>query len=412
MSELLFAHADTNTPLPRDPAYLADRPCPVCGEQAASPAPQLCLPDFQFFGDHPHLAKRVDLHQVQCRRCFALYMNPCYTPRGFAVLFADAGRSYGATDLRPGEQVAWLQNFGLLKQDHTLLDVGCGAGGFIAAVPPSVRCLGVDIDQASIDAARERVTAPQRRFWVADFEQFTVEERVDVITMFHVLEHLPNPIRVLQNLGNRAQKETRLVVEVPVLEKAKTNDINGYLTPSHLTHFSTASLRQVVEQAGWRIEAEEAQAGYNGYRIIAVPGPVQTEAKGDPNDHGLLLDYLSDWRGQLHQIHQRLQNRLTAHEIILRGGGLHTEMLYQLTTLFHADPQRRYHIVDGDPRKQGQRWRGIPISGPQALAELDRPDRQIVISSYGHQDAMVAEAQALGIPDDRIIRLYDHVRRY
>ncbi len=412
MVELLFAHVDSKPTPAGEPDYLQARACPVCGEAQRPPTPYLQLPDFQFFGDDEHRSKRADLNQVQCRRCLALYMNPCYTPRGFAVLFADAGQSYGATELRPQEQAAWLHQQGLLgTEPATLLDVGCGAGRFLAALPDHVRGIGVDIDQASIDHARQVAGAPNRNFAVADFEQFTVTEPVHVITMFHVLEHLPNPIRVLQSLRALALPATRLLLEVPILEKAKTNDINGYLTPSHLTHFSRHSLRQVVIQAGWRLEHEEVMAHYNGFRVIAAPDSAAPCAFDGTDDHGLLLDYLADHHGELQRLHHRLQQRLHANEIVIRGGGMHTEMLYQRTTLFH-DPQRRFHIVDGDPRKQGQSWRGIPISAPAVLATLKWNKRQMIFSSYGHQPAMVEEARRLGIPDSATLELYDHIRRY
>jgi hypothetical protein len=69
-------------------------------------------------------------------------------------------------------------------------------------------------------------------------------------------------------------------------------------------------------------------------------------------------------------------------------------------------------VVDSDPLKQGKSWRGIPV-GPSAwLRELDWRGTMLLVSSYGSQEAIVRDALALGVPADRIVRLYDSSRVY
>ncbi len=100
-------HPVDGRPVPRrSAALLAARACPVCDSTRARPV--VMLRDFQFFTDSPTTRKRVDVTQQQCLDCFALYQNPAYSRRGFAVLFREAGRSYGATASRPAEQAGWL----------------------------------------------------------------------------------------------------------------------------------------------------------------------------------------------------------------------------------------------------------------------------------------------------------------
>ena len=51
---------------------------------------------------------RADVNHVRCTQCNALYMNPCYSSEGFSILFAQAGMTYGATEMRKdGTVVAW-----------------------------------------------------------------------------------------------------------------------------------------------------------------------------------------------------------------------------------------------------------------------------------------------------------------
>ena len=61
--------------------------------------------------------------------------------------------------------------------------------------------------------------------------------------MFHVLEHLKNPLETLINILKSAHQTTYLLIEVPILENGFTNDINGFFSAQHLTHFSRQSLK-------------------------------------------------------------------------------------------------------------------------------------------------------------------------
>jgi SAM-dependent methyltransferase len=385
--------------------YIKWRPCPICGGERH----RLLIEfnDFQFYSDAP-VSKQVDIRQVQCLDCFGVFMNPVFTHEGFGILFAEAGASYGSTSTRQTEQLNWLGQRGLLEPKTTVLDVGCYDGCFIGRLPASIKGIGVDIDEPAIARARLRFGDTVHRFIYADFEKVDVSETVDVITMFHVLEHLPRPVEVLRRLAELATPRTRLLVEVPIVENVIYGDVCGFLTVQHLTHFSKASLQNVMNRAGWQVVSAQPMEGYNGFRVIAQLASRQ-DPQPEPGDLQLYTRYLSRWYEAVAELEARLQ-RATIPHCILRGGGLQTEYLFQLTSLFTG--ARRFLIVDGDPLKQGRTWRGIKIVGPDCLASVDWRKTQIVLSSYSHQEAMREEAQALGIPAQAVISLYDRIWRY
>ena len=388
-------------------AYAAARPCPLCG--GLEHRPLLEYEDFQFDVDTA-VSTRVAIRQVQCRACFATFMNPVFTPEGFAVLFAKAGASYGSSSYRQTEQIGWLEAHGLLAPGRTLLDVGCFEGSFLDKLPEGIRGLGVDIDAPAIERANRRAVGADRRFVCADFETVALDERVDVITMFHVLEHLPRPVAVLRQLARLSHPGTRLLVEVPVIENALFGDVCGFLTVQHLTHFSIGSLGNAMAAAGWRLITAESIGDYKGYRVIAeLAGAEAATIVPVPEDCGRFLNYLSGWYRALTRIEARVRC-LDRPLCVLRGGGLHAEYLYHLTSL--GGGGREFLVVDGDPLKQGQSWRGIPIVGPEILPALDWSRTRILLSSYGHQETMREEARRLAIPDDAVLALYDQVFRY
>jgi SAM-dependent methyltransferase len=392
------------------PALVQHRPCPVCG--ALDEHTVLLFDDFQFYSDSQELPKRVPVRVVRCAQCFALFLNPCYSETGFGILFAEAGQSYGASEGRPAEQIAWLAERGLLAPGLAILDAGCYDGRFLSLLPASLRRLGVDIDEPAILRGRRAYGDSGVELICGDFEGFATPVPPDVITMFHVLEHLPRPVAVLSHLRRVAHSGTRLIVEVPVIEHGLTNDINGFLSVQHMTHFSRRSLANALDRGGWKILELRQSAKYNGCRIVAEPGPTASAVRGDAADTQLLQKYLSHWYGNLAQVHSRLSGMNIPERLFFWGGGLHTEFLYHVTSLFGSAPERKYLIVDSDAIKQGKSWRGVPILAPDAVAAADWNVSALLVSSYGSQEAIATGALALGVPEARLLRLYDHIARY
>lgn len=388
----------------QDASQLQWRLCPVCN--AAQHRSVLTMSDFQFFTDAAYTAKRVNITQVQCRQCLAVFMNPCYSDRGFVQLFAEAGRSYGSSALRPGEQREWLAARRLLQPDAVVLDVGCYDGGFLGCLPDAMSRHGVDIDAPAIARGREQY--PALTLVHASFTEFTPVRPPDLITMFHVLEHLTDPVAVLRRLHRVAAAGAHLVVEVPVLNHGQTNDVNGFFSAGHVTHFSQQSLANAMARAGWQVLEAAKIDGYNGWRVVAARHSAQADIVPDAADIAACHQAMAAWYEAQHAVESKLPALAGQDQVVLWGAGLHTEFLYQLTSLFQSS-MRRFLLVDSDPLKQGMSWRGIPIEPPTVLRHLDWQHTHLLISSYGGQPDIERAAQALGVPARLVLSLYDEV---
>ncbi len=370
------------------------------------------LTDFQFYTDSAECPKRMSVRENQCLECLALYLNPCYSDYGFRILFAEAGQSYGSTDAHAAEQIGWLKTRGLLDTGRRVLDAGCYDGRFLAKMPHDVIRTGVDIDEPAITLGKTKEGPEGIEFILGNFETFRCEIPPDVITMFHVLEHLPKPREVLGNLRSFSHQKTQLVLEVPILENGGSNDINGFFSVQHMTHFSRRSLNNIMSTAGWKVTEWCEQPDYNGYRVLAEPCGETSPIKGDGRDTVSLHRYLYGWYQALVEVDCRLSDIQLHDRCVVWGGGAHTEFLYHTTSLFQANPEREYAIVDSDPLKQGKTWRGITIHGPHLLKKVDWANVCLIVSSYGSQEAIVNAARDLGVPPERIVHLYDEPRVY
>ena len=94
-----------------------------------------------------------------------------------------------------------------------VLEIGCGSGAFLDAVRPYVEQLqGVEPDRESRTWIEGRLGLAV----AADFESLRPEEETfDLVVMFHVLEHLPDPLAFLRSLPKLLRAGGKAVIEVP-----------------------------------------------------------------------------------------------------------------------------------------------------------------------------------------------------
>jgi 2-polyprenyl-3-methyl-5-hydroxy-6-metoxy-1,4-benzoquinol methylase len=260
--------------------------CPLCG---ASRAIQLCVERDLALG----VPGRFPL--ARCEGCGLLYQNPRvrrdqldrmypadYPPhardpdrgrvarhRAPAVRWALATRlGYTHLDTRDvgvGARLRARVLRGRAEKDFPrwhgqgrLLDVGCATGRFLqhmAAV--GWRVSGIELDAAA--AATARTVTPH--VVVGDPAEVALPPAsFDVITAFHVVEHLPDPATALRNMLRWLAPGGLMIVEVPNVGgwggALFGRFWSGLDFPRHLVHFTPATMRALVEAAGGSIVDE------------------------------------------------------------------------------------------------------------------------------------------------------------
>ncbi|MTI26858.1 class I SAM-dependent methyltransferase, partial [Fulvivirga kasyanovii] len=124
-----------------------------------------------------------------------------------------------------------------LNKKGSMLDIGCGTGHFISACKEDGWAInGVEPDENARKMATDK-TAINISADIKDVEQ----TEFDVITMWHVLEHIPNLNDFMQILAHKLKETGKLIVAVP---NYKSHDAQyykqywaAYDVPRHLYHF-------------------------------------------------------------------------------------------------------------------------------------------------------------------------------
>jgi len=153
-----------------------------------------------------------------------------------------------------GATVMWLPSLSCGQ----LLDVGCGGGHFLARM----RSLGWRVRGVEPDA--EAVRFAQGGFDLNVFQGTLVDahfpaNEFDAITMNHVIEHVDDPIGLLQECRRVLKASGRLVVVTPNANSLGRTQFGkawrGWEPPRHLFLFAPNTLQVCSERAGLRIEA-------------------------------------------------------------------------------------------------------------------------------------------------------------
>ena len=151
---------------------------------------------------------------------------------------------------------------------------------------------------------------------------------------------------------------------MPILENGFTNDVNGFFSAQHLTHFSRASLKNFFKHGGWEIIRLDEQSSYNGTRVIAKPSTNnETFVPKITGDTSILYRYLQHWFNVLRDIEEKLNGLDKNEKYIIWGAGLHTEFLFNKTSFFRRNKGSQFIFFDSDLKKIGKTYRRSRSSG-------------------------------------------------
>ncbi|HBY98449.1 MAG TPA: hypothetical protein DEP84_31660 [Chloroflexi bacterium] len=148
-----------------------------------------------------------------------------------------------------------------------LLDVGCGSGNYLLAM----RALGwqvLGVEPNEVAAVRAR--AAGLTVIATSLEKALIPPAsIDVVTFWHVIEHLPDPLATLRHVRMLLRPTGRLLVEVPSLASVQARFFRGVWfhldQPRHLTMYTPQTLRLLLEQAGFTIITLTTEADSKGW---------------------------------------------------------------------------------------------------------------------------------------------------
>jgi len=132
--------------------------------------------------------------------------------------------------------------------EKRICDVGCATGQFIQLINEitdnrALTC-GVDISDECIEIAKKNNLNCRKQ----DF--FSVNEKFDLISMFHVLEHLHYPQKYIEHATRCLDTNGLLLIEIPVtgiVSEVFDSQWRYYIPNEHINLFSSKTILNLVE---------------------------------------------------------------------------------------------------------------------------------------------------------------------
>jgi len=231
-----------------------------------------------------------------CRGCGHVFANPRPSAEAIARFYSQP-QKYDAwlSRARP-RQALWkrrLRKMRTTRRPGGLLDVGTGTGLFLhQAQAHYTPLLGTEISDRAIEIAKSRYHLAVLKGDILDI-QFDQPTGFENITLFHTLEHLPNPKEVIEKCRALLRDDGVLVIAVPndlrswrmrtrrwikrLLKRVGLSrfrhvgpsgfskiQLDGSADEIHLSHFTPNVLRRLLEGAGFRVIQESLDPYFAG----------------------------------------------------------------------------------------------------------------------------------------------------
>lgn len=135
--------------------------------------------------------------------------------------------------------------------EGNLLDVGCGYGDYSEFIQSETDYLGIDTNIESV----QRGVSLGRDIKHMSIEEIPLNEAFDNISLFHVLEHVEDPMGLIKNCHNRLKKGGRLIIALPNVNSYSSVLYNNRLnfTPHHISYWSIKSLHIACASNGLKL---------------------------------------------------------------------------------------------------------------------------------------------------------------
>jgi 2-polyprenyl-3-methyl-5-hydroxy-6-metoxy-1,4-benzoquinol methylase len=245
------------------PVQWDDSPCPLCGRADAAVA-------FEARDPNPTSGPGLVFAVVRCKACGLAYTNPRPDVESIVGFYPPDYRPHRRPRKDRSAVGAWwrsrLTGKGSPERRGTipwhgrgrLLDFGCGGGAFLRRMADrGWTVTGLDTSPVAADNVQDQLglnclvgTLPHADLRCGSF---------DVVTMWHSLEHVHEPLAVLRDAYDLLVPGGKLIVACPNLDAwpARWFGPNwfGLDLPRHLTHFTPKTLAEMMLTAGFTIES-------------------------------------------------------------------------------------------------------------------------------------------------------------
>ena len=225
-----------------DATFTEQRRCPVCDGDA-----------------HRVLFRKSGGLYVKCRGCGMVFTNPVFTKAALHRYYVSLDVDHAGNLEREQAFFRRIYGGGLERiAPHAagcrLLDIGCSSGFFLdMARAAGFETHGLELNSTDVALARARGHSVQE----CGIEATGTDEHYDVITMWDVFEHIPDPQPFLDCVMARLAPQGILFLQVPnsgaLAPQVLHERCNMFDGLEHVCLYDPATIRHLVTSRGERL---------------------------------------------------------------------------------------------------------------------------------------------------------------
>ena len=196
---------------------------------------------------------------LRCRKCEFGFRQSRFDERSLAELYRKMDPQVYEAELSGRSKTA-LRHLNIVRRyvrEGRILDVGCASGCFLSlAANEGFESTGVEPSDTLSCRAKAALGA-RGTVWACILEQAPVSAgSFDAITLWDVLEHVPDPLAMLQRCRTLLRPGGHMFLNVPDLDSIQARLLKNrwpLLLPEHLNYFNRPSLRLCGQKADLKL---------------------------------------------------------------------------------------------------------------------------------------------------------------
>ena len=232
--------------------------CPICGSSEKTS----CYEFSDTFGSYS---------LVSCKSCNMNYLNPRPTYDTIGVYYDSSNYtpflSSGKKENLFNRVYRSVRNYSVAWKRRkiekfimkgSVLDIGCGTGEFLNEMRANGwAVMGLEPSEDASEFARRELKLDVMTGFIDETFAHSIHANFDVITLWHVLEHVHEPKEALTLIAKKMADAGLLMIAVPNIASLDARiyrkDWIALDVPRHLLHFAPETMEKLVKESGMMI---------------------------------------------------------------------------------------------------------------------------------------------------------------
>lgn len=203
-----------------------------------------------YFDEFKSIGKTIPFPKKE--EMFKYYLSGSYRPHSLNKRSLIDSIYAHARNHMHRKRLMWMKSY--LSHRSNVLDYGCGSGDFVRFLKSkAINAYGYD-PNVNFNKMNTPDCLTNKEDWK--------HRKYDIIVLWHVLEHIHDPLLLLGELKKTLNEKGKIFIAVPNFKcfdsKYYGEHWAGYDLPRHLWHFSRKAIHRIAGFCGFKIQKEKS----------------------------------------------------------------------------------------------------------------------------------------------------------